>query len=403
MRKVILVAVISLGLAACGSAGGSPTALPTVVLPNGPAVTSTPGLGQGGTVTASGIIVPAREATLSFAVPGAIESVAVSEGQKVDAGQVLAQLSGSQEMQAAVSAADVQVLSAQQALDNLKDDANWKLQLAQAQADLASAQDELHTAAYTRSVRQQGNRASQLTIQGAEAKLVLAKDQLDAAKAAYDRFSGRDPEDPQRAAALTSWVNAQNNYNSALRTVNWYEGQPTAIEQAQLDSAVAVAQAKVDQAQQEVDRLQNGPDPDQLAMLEANLKSAQDQAAAARANLKQLELRAPFAGTVGKIDLQEGEWATPGVGVITVADLAHIQVQTTDLSERDVPNVRVGQAATVQIKALSQDVTGSVAEISPLANTLGGDVVYQVKIDLDSLPAKVRAGMTVDVQIQVGS
>lgn len=403
MRKIILLAATSLLLAACGSIGGSPTALPTVVLANGPQVTSTPGLGQGGTVTASGIIVPAREATLSFAVPGAIESVAVSEGEKVDAGQVLARLSGSQEMQAAVSAADVQVLSAQQAVDDLKNDANWKLELAQAQANLASAQDELHTATYTRSVRQQGNRASQLTIDGAEAKLVLAKDRLDAAKAAYDHFSGRDPEDPQRAAALANWVNAQNDYNSALRTVNWYKGQPTAIEQAQLDSAVEVAQAKVDQAQQQVDRLKNGPDPDQLAKLEAELKSAQDQAAAARANLAQLELRAPFVGSVGKISLQEGEWATPGAAVLTVADLDHMQVQTTDLSERDVPSVRVGQAATVQIKALSQDVTGSVAEISPLADTLGGDVVYQVKIDLDSLPANARAGMTVDVQIQLGS
>jgi hypothetical protein len=52
----------------------------------------------------------------------------------------------------------------------------------------------------------------------------------------------------------------------------------------------------------------------------------------------------------------------------------------------------------VVIKALSQDVTGTVSEISPLADTLGGDVVYTTKIKLDSQPAGLRAGMSVDVQ-----
>jgi hypothetical protein len=50
------------------------------------------------------------------------------------------------------------------------------------------------------------------------------------------------------------------------------------------------------------------------------------------------------------------------------------------------------------VKALNQDVTGHVSEISPLAETLGGDVVYKTTIKLDSQPAGLRAGMSVDVQ-----
>jgi hypothetical protein len=49
---------------------------------------------------------------------------------------------------------------------------------------------------------------------------------------------------------------------------------------------------------------------------------------------------------------------------------------------------------------LNQDVPGKVIAISPLADTLGGDVVYKVTITLDALLANLRAGMSVDVQFK---
>jgi len=42
-----------------------------------------------------------------------------------------------------------------------------------------------------------------------------------------------------------------------------------------------------------------------------------------------------------------------------------------------------------------------VSEISPLADTLGGDVVYQATIDLDSIPEGLRSGMSVEVRFDV--
>ena len=60
--------------------------------------------------------------------------------------------------------------------------------------------------------------------------------------------------------------------------------------------------------------------------------------------------------------------------------------------------MKVGQKASILIKALGQNVSGQVKEISPLADTLGGDVVYKTVITLDSLPDGARSGMTVDVQ-----
>jgi len=53
---------------------------------------------------------------------------------------------------------------------------------------------------------------------------------------------------------------------------------------------------------------------------------------------------------------------------------------------------------TVFVKALNQSLSGRVSLIAPLANTLGGDVVYKITIELESIPPELRAGMSVEVQ-----
>jgi multidrug efflux pump subunit AcrA (membrane-fusion protein) len=59
--------------------------------------------------------------------------------------------------------------------------------------------------------------------------------------------------------------------------------------------------------------------------------------------------------------------------------------------------VEPGQPVRVFVEALGEEVTGRVSLISPLADTLGGDVVYKTTIDLDSRPEGLRAGMSVEV------
>jgi HlyD family secretion protein len=110
-------------------------------------------------------------------------------------------------------------------------------------------------------------------------------------------------------------------------------------------------------------------------------------------------LRAPFTGTVTALNISLGELAATAAPVVTLADLERLQAETTDLSERDVARVRVGQSATVLIEPLDVTVPGTVARISPQANIIGGDVVYTVLIDLDEQPAEVRWGMSVEVDI----
>ena len=80
-----------------------------------------------------------------------------------------------------------------------------------------------------------------------------------------------------------------------------------------------------------------------------------------------------------------------------VTDLDHLQVETTDLSELDLPEVAVGQPAMVDVEALGAQAAGRVLAIAPTSQTLGGDVVYQVIVALDEIPTGLRPGMSVTV------
>jgi multidrug resistance efflux pump len=158
-----------------------------------------------------------------------------------------------------------------------------------------------------------------------------------------------------------------------------------------------VARAELQAALEDFELWNEGPNPAELALAEKRLANAQAAADATRAELNNLELRAPFDGVIAELNVHPGEWVTQGEAVVEVADLAHLRVETSDLSERDIPHIAEGRTVTVFIEALGEEVAGRVSEIAPLADTLGGDVVYRTTIDLDSMPSGLRAGMSVEV------
>jgi multidrug resistance efflux pump len=105
---------------------------------------------------------------------------------------------------------------------------------------------------------------------------------------------------------------------------------------------------------------------------------------------------------IAALQIHAGEWVTPGQPVLLLSDLQHLLVETTDLSERDIPRIEIGQPVIVTIQALNEDVAGRVSAISPLADTLGGDVVYKTTVALDTRPSGVRAGMSAEVLFGTG-
>jgi multidrug resistance efflux pump len=164
-------------------------------------------------------------------------------------------------------------------------------------------------------------------------------------------------------------------------------------------SQVAEAAAQVRSAQAELDLLQAGARDQTLAVAAVAVTEAEAALRRAQSAQEATAIRAPFAGTVTALSVSPGEMVQPGQVVLTLADLARLQVETTDLSERDVTRVVAGQPATVIVQSSNDQLPGQVTAIAPASTIVGGDVVYAVTIDLDQQPASLRWGMTVDVEI----
>lgn len=133
----------------------------------------------------------------------------------------------------------------------------------------------------------------------------------------------------------------------------------------------------------------------------ADSKVAQEQSAldSARASLAQATLNAPYEGTIVSMNVVPGEHVQVGQVVAVIGDLSRLQVETTDLSEREIAGVRIGQSASIRLKAFDQALTGKVISIAPMGVPYKGDIVYKVTIGLDKQPDGLMWGMSGDVDI----
>ena len=167
-----------------------------------------------------------------------------------------------------------------------------------------------------------------------------------------------------------------------------------------LEAKVREAEAAVVTEQTQVAYLiRSGEESERLDAAKADVDRAQAAVDIAKAQLAQATLTAPFAGTIASVDISPAEFVNPGQIVIVMGDLSHFRIETTDLSEKDVPGIKIGQAANVFIEALGQDFSGKVVDIARVSETVGGDVVFKVTIELDDQPEGLRWGMSADVKI----
>ena len=169
-----------------------------------------------------------------------------------------------------------------------------------------------------------------------------------------------------------------------------------------LEAKVKEAEANLTAAQVEVNYLKRvGTDEVHLESAQAEADRAQALLDSANATLAaQSTLVAPFDGTVAAVDISPAETVVPGQIVIVLGDFSKYQIETTDLSERDVTRVQTGQPASAFIEALDEEFPGQVIDIDRVSSTIGGDVVFKVTIKLDQQPQGLLWGMSADVQIQ---
>jgi RND family efflux transporter MFP subunit len=143
-----------------------------------------------------------------------------------------------------------------------------------------------------------------------------------------------------------------------------------------------------------VNLLINGPDPDEVTILETRLAIAQSR-------LDSPTIKAPFAGTVTDLPAQVGDVVQIGTRAVQLDDLSDLRL-AVQISEIDIPFVRVGQPAQLVFDAYFENTfTGEVSEISPVGISGLGVVEYTVTLKMLDADARIRPGMTAAVTILI--
>ena len=348
-------------------------------------------------VNATGIVLPARFTTLSLTSGGVVAELLVGENDVVSAGQPLLRLEGTEDLQAAVAAARLEVVAAQHDLDLLYKDLD--VRLAQAYQAVVDAKQALRDA--ERRAYNVERAAKQVHIDQAHANLVLARDKLEKAIEDFEPYEDKPEDNLTRAAYLSAKAQAEEQYDQSARLLNNLLAGANDLDVDEAEAELGVAQAGLDVAQREYEMVQKGPDPQDVKLAEEQLANAKAQLNAAEAALRDLELQSPFDGTVSELYVRQSQWIAPGQPVLSLADLGHLRVETTDLNEIDVARLDVGNSAIVTFDALPNvSVKGKVVRIAPKASE-GSGVNYTVVVELDEVPPKLRWSMTAFVDIEV--
>jgi len=220
---------------------------------------------------------------------------------------------------------------------------------------------------------------------------------LDEAEEAYDKAeeyydSLFEPYEYYRIVFLRYITPVGIRRVPTIKKVKVDEADDETIADAKADLDLKLA--KFNEAQRAYDRVKDGPDTDQLALLEARLH-------AARAGVAAFAVIAPFDGVVMDVNVGVGEQVASGAWALKIADTSAWYVETSDLTELDVVKVSVGQPVTILADALPDaPMTGAVESISQAFTSSGGDILYEVKIKVDSIDPRALWGMTVEVTFE---
>jgi len=334
-------------------------------------------------VSATGIVVPSEFTTLSMSTAGVVNDVQVHEGDLVNKDQVLVLLKGKEELQAAITAAEFEVISAEKALDDLYDNA---------EIILASKQEEV--ALYAREFRDAQYQLDNFTIPQNQKDLEtieafdLMKERLDGAREAFEPYRYKSSNNETREDRKEDLEEAQSDYDSALKRLEY-------------ENVVKVAKANLERAREDFELYRDGPDPAEVKLAESRLNNANASLNAAQSALEDLELTSRFDGITSEVYVHTGEWVTPGQPIVLLADLSNLRVETTDLNEIDAARVNEGDKVIVTFDALPEVVVNGIVDKIATKASQGTGVNYKVVIVLDEFPEQLRWDMTAFVDIQV--
>ena len=349
-----------------------------------------------GVIAVSGRI-EGDDAAVAAKTSGRIREITVREGDRLEAGQVIAELD------------DEQIRAREQQATAAVRQAEARVRLAQYQIAVLGEQLQ-----QSRLGVDQARVDAQGRVSEAEGKLAAAEAQLAQADASYAqakwdreamaRLFKRELIAEQEARRAENAEEAQAAVVAASRRqVEAARGALTAaranlVNPAIRSSQVAAVQGQILQAQADI------------AAAQAEAERARAQLEEAQANRRDLHVIAPFAGTVATRTAEPGEVVMAGTPIITLVNLAEVYLRAF-VPEGQIGRVRVGQAARVYLdSAPATPIDASVLRIDPQAsftpeNTyFREDRVKQVvgmKLRLRGAVGFAKPGMPADGEILV--
>jgi HlyD family secretion protein len=343
------------------------------------------------TVGATGNVHANQTVVLSWQTSGTVGLVNAVIGQHVQAGDILASLSPTSLSQNIILA-QADVVTAQRNLDNLLASDTPR---AQAQLALVNSQQNYDSAKSTLDSMLSNNRSPESKeARNAQAQLTIAQNSLKQAQTVYDYFKDRPDDDSQKAQAYTTLYNAQQAVTRAQNNLNYFLLVPSGRDVDKARANLAVAEAQLNDAQREWDRLKFGPDPNDILAARARVDAAQ-------AAVEMAQLTAPFAGTVTDANPIPGDQVTPGTVGFRIDDLSRLLVDV-QLSEVDINRVKTGQEVVLTFDAvLGREYHGRLVEVAEAGTVTQGVVNFTVTIELTDADSKIKPGMTAAVTITV--
>jgi HlyD family secretion protein len=409
-----------------------------------------------GPLSASGTI-EANKVNLSSEIGGKVIFVSADEGDYIKVGQVLIQFDDQhlkaqldqaeaalvqaranydlvasglpdEQRQLAITTARMEVLSAQQAIDDLY--GNSDLMAARALQEIAQADKAIDQA--TKRHDSLLKPADQADIDEAKAAVVLARDQLDKAQEKFEPYEKKSEDNVIRATLLRRVAEAKNYYDKVVTRLNNLTGKPNEIELSLADSDLSMAEAQKEDAERRYAILVDGPDPDDVVLAEARLGTAQanldaaladpsqEQLAVAQAQVdsakaaigvlqsqqNKLTLNSMIDGIVLERLIEPGEVALPGAPLFTLAQLDDLMI-TVYVPEDRYGEIMLGQTTQVMVDSFPDEVfPGLVVHIADQAEFTPRNVqtqegrrstVFAIKLKIENPEGKLKPGMPADV------
>lgn len=120
-------------------------------------------------------------------------------------------------------------------------------------------------------------------------------------------------------------------------------------------------------------------------------------------------VKASISGTVNEINIKNGDdlsklsSGSSRTVPIIIGDLDTLKAEV-QVNEVDIPNVQIGQKATMTFDAIGDfTASGKVEKIDALGTVSSGVVTYSVTLSFDSLDSRIKPNMSVTASIIVDS